>query len=499
MSNQTYQQRGNQNSRMPVSQRRMEGGRALEDNRAAFTAKQLKQGETAQRVEEEDALLKEKTGTTQRVKNDEEKTAQAKFSGQAPLVQREEQPARPNNTGLPDNLKNGIESLSGLSMDNVKVHYNSVKPRQLNALAYAQGTDIHVGPGQEKHLPHEAWHVVQQAQGRVRPTMQMKDEDGVAVNDDARLERESDVMGRRAASVGRGERRSIKSAPIDSIVSLSNGPIQRAQADVNYRIDGGGVQNVQGEAVGQGAVGGQTHSEQRVWEGIEDVLTTALGQGRNVNVTFSVDTTICHLCSPWFENTVWVALNNANNGGTFHLFVEVGGAQVEVVGNNTIWPNEIADAPTWNRLGEFERMDRFLTDNRDKDGERQEGELSNHVASLFNDLKEQMAIGQITEADVEQCLAMAKTDACRVQVAAYNFRTHQGAEDPNAMEATMNEIDLFEVMSSGRLGATPDFSYDGGLEIGQNNWRQTLTYYFQGWLENWIDENLEERRIQGEY
>ncbi len=91
-------------------------------------------------------------------------------------VQRQ---AKPNNTGLPDNLKHGIESLSGTSMDSVKVHYNSSKPAQLNAHAYAQGTDIHLAPGQEKHLPHEAWHVVQQAQGRVKPTMQMKAKTGV--------------------------------------------------------------------------------------------------------------------------------------------------------------------------------------------------------------------------------------------------------------------------------------------------------------------------------
>jgi len=103
---------------------------------------------------------------------------------------------RVNNTGLPDNLKSGIESLSGLSMDAVRVHYNSPQPAQLNALAYAQGTDIHVAPGQEQHLPHEAWHVVQQAQGRVQPTMQMKD--GVPVNDDAGLEHETDVMGAKA-------------------------------------------------------------------------------------------------------------------------------------------------------------------------------------------------------------------------------------------------------------------------------------------------------------
>lgn len=111
---------------------------------------------------------------------------------QAQTAQRAETPAKPNHTGLPDNLKSGIESLSGLSMDNVKVHYNSSQPAQLNALAYAQGTDIHVAPGQEQHLPHEAWHVVQQAQGRVKPTMQTK---GMPVNDDQGLEREADAMG----------------------------------------------------------------------------------------------------------------------------------------------------------------------------------------------------------------------------------------------------------------------------------------------------------------
>jgi len=102
-----------------------------------------------------------------------------------------------NNTGLPDNLKAGVENLSGYSMDDVKVHHNSDKPAQLQAHAYAQGTDIHLGPGQEKHLPHEAWHVVQQKQGRVKPTMQMKGK--INVNDDAGLEKEADVMGEKAA------------------------------------------------------------------------------------------------------------------------------------------------------------------------------------------------------------------------------------------------------------------------------------------------------------
>jgi len=108
----------------------------------------------------------------------------------SPPIQKKE-----NNTGLPDQLKSGIENLSGYSMDDVRVHRNSDQPAQLQAHAFAQGTDIHLAPGQEKHLPHEAWHVVQQKQGKVKPTLQLKK---VKVNDDAGLEKEADVMGQKA-------------------------------------------------------------------------------------------------------------------------------------------------------------------------------------------------------------------------------------------------------------------------------------------------------------
>ena len=130
---------------------------------------------------------------------EEEERVQGQFAS-AELQPQLQQAPRANNTGLPDQLKSGIESLSGLSLDHVRVHYNSSQPAQLNALAYAQGSDIHLAPGQERHLPHEAWHVVQQAQGRVQPTTQMKDD--TPVNDDDALEREADIMGERAMSAG---------------------------------------------------------------------------------------------------------------------------------------------------------------------------------------------------------------------------------------------------------------------------------------------------------
>lgn len=129
-----------------------------------------------------------------------------------------------NKTGLPDRLKSGIENLSGYSMDDVKVHYNSHRPAQLQALAYTQGTDIHVAPRQEHHLPHEAWHVIQQKQGRVKPTMQMKEE--ALISDDARLEKEADVMGRIAQRVGlaKGNFDQIRSNAKQSFGFVDNRP-----------------------------------------------------------------------------------------------------------------------------------------------------------------------------------------------------------------------------------------------------------------------------------
>lgn len=106
------------------------------------------------------------------------------------------QRAEENRTGMPDDLKAGVENLSGIDMSDVRVHYNSDKPANVGALAYTQGTDIHVAPGQERHLPHEAWHVVQQKERRVQPIIQMQE--GMAINDDKKLETEADMMGTKA-------------------------------------------------------------------------------------------------------------------------------------------------------------------------------------------------------------------------------------------------------------------------------------------------------------
>ncbi len=147
----------------------------------------------------------------------------ARLSGQAPggAIQREAA-AAPNRTGLPDQLKQGVEALSGVAMDDVRVHRNSARPAGLQAHAFAQGSDIHLAPGQEQHLPHEAWHVVQQKQGRVRATAQLKA--GVAINDDRGLEHEADMMGARALGTA-----PAATAPVQAVALSGSAPVQCAR------------------------------------------------------------------------------------------------------------------------------------------------------------------------------------------------------------------------------------------------------------------------------
>lgn len=120
--------------------------------------------------------------------------------------------------GLPDKLKNSLEGMSGMDLSNVNVHYNSSKPKSVGALAYAQNNNIFLGRGQEKHLPHEAWHVVQQRQGRVKPTTSLN---GFSINDDKHLEKEADVMGRKALNNRSSQNTQLKKKPTDQQNSKS--------------------------------------------------------------------------------------------------------------------------------------------------------------------------------------------------------------------------------------------------------------------------------------
>jgi hypothetical protein len=124
---------------------------------------------------------------------------------------------------MPDRLKSGVERLSGLDMSAVRVRRNSATPASLGALASTQGTRIELGPGQERHLGHEAWHVVQQMQGRVVA----RTDGGRAINADAGLEREAEVMGARAVRAVGGRVGKLRKVALDE----HSAPIQRRVPD----------------------------------------------------------------------------------------------------------------------------------------------------------------------------------------------------------------------------------------------------------------------------
>ena len=134
-------------------------------------------------------------------------------------------PSPPRGTGsaLPGPLRVGIERLSGMAMDDVSVHRDSPRPARLLAAAYTQGNEIHLGPGQERHLAHEAWHVVQQRQRRVPATTRVA---GAEINTDASLEREADAMGAQAAGIGSGPEPRSPGAQVSGAPSTS-APLQR--------------------------------------------------------------------------------------------------------------------------------------------------------------------------------------------------------------------------------------------------------------------------------
>lgn len=148
-----------------------------------------------------------------------------------------------NTTGIPDNIKHGIESLSGISLDDVKVYYNSPKPAEIDAHAYAEGTNVYIAPGQEEYLPHELWHIVQQKQGIVRGTTKVN---GKKVNDQEKLEKEATDQGDKAKKGGTKTtslEEPVSSAPpqdiIQAVFIFSINPADYTVKDSKYfRIQG---------------------------------------------------------------------------------------------------------------------------------------------------------------------------------------------------------------------------------------------------------------------
>ncbi|OJJ23595.1 hypothetical protein BKI52_04330 [marine bacterium AO1-C] len=122
-------------------------------------------------------------------------------------------------------VKTNVGNITGVDVSDAKVHYNSNKPAQIKAEAYAQGNEVHLAPGKEQHLGHELAHVVQQKQGRVQPTIQGNN--GVGINNDPQLEHEADAIGAKAHQTSQTKQQ----------------PLQRKQASGNAVIQQKGRKN----------------------------------------------------------------------------------------------------------------------------------------------------------------------------------------------------------------------------------------------------------------
>ncbi|MCA8991600.1 MAG: DUF4157 domain-containing protein [Planctomycetaceae bacterium] len=297
---------------------------------------------------------------------------------------------RPNQTGMPDRLKVGLEQLSGFDLSDVRVHYNSARPAQLNALAYAQGQDIHIGPGQQKHLPHEGWHVVQQMQERVKPTTRVN---GALINDDRRLEREADVMGTRAVNLQLRHHLSVTQLEEHNLFDRRTGPVasidirkpcgtqcggetfrdnSKPQSDATKpvvqlttaTVTTNGRSSGKGECkVTERGKGGVSHAEQKSWKESLPSIKNAFEDGANEKVTveFNVDQTICVACMNWFENSAFKELQKLadKHRKRFELKVTVRGKTITILGQGeTSWPAGVGDEM---RLSLIEELRDILT------------------------------------------------------------------------------------------------------------------------------------------
>ncbi len=173
---------------------------------------ELLQGKSAAQMQlDEEEELQGKFAAQRQPLEEEEEPIQGKFTAQRQLEEEEELQGKftaqmksdENRTGMPDDLKANMESAFNTDFSDVRVHPDSGKATEVGALAYTQGTDVHFAPGQFKPessagqqlLGHELTHVVQQGQGRVKPTGEVA---GLPVNDSPDLENEADRMAKKA-------------------------------------------------------------------------------------------------------------------------------------------------------------------------------------------------------------------------------------------------------------------------------------------------------------
>lgn len=184
-------------------------------------------------------------------------------------------------------VKSQMESAFGTDFSSVRVHANAEANKlneALNARAFTTGQDIFFRQGEyspnssqgKELLAHELTHTVQQMEGRVKPTTQAE---GVPINDDVGLEREADVMGKKALQ-RKQEEQGIpsESGVIDKTIGSPERPVrlQTLSTDTYQQKDNKvNFQTVQLQSVEAAALGVD----------ITDKVLSSAGGGSDLEIT----------------------------------------------------------------------------------------------------------------------------------------------------------------------------------------------------------------------
>lgn len=135
----------------------------------------------------------------------------------------------PNQTGLPTDVLGKMEGFFQQDFSAVRVHADSSRADHLGARAFAQGNQVHFGPGEfqprsaggKQVIGHELAHVVQQGQGKVGGG---SGTGGTRVNQDPALESEADRLGARAAGAGSSPSLAAQLSAVDGREPSRAGP-----------------------------------------------------------------------------------------------------------------------------------------------------------------------------------------------------------------------------------------------------------------------------------
>lgn len=216
-----------------------------------------------------------------------------------------------------------------------------------------------------------------------------------------------------------------------------------------------------------------------------------------MSVTFTVDTAICGGCSPWFEQIVYRELQAAatTGGTTFTLRVEVNGKSLTVEGGNTIWPPEIADAPTFERLPMMERSMRYLRENRDEAGKVREvrNDYVDVQVNSLDDLLRDYEHHGLTLHEIEETMSRARKKVVNAQQGRFDEQKAEQTLDSHLKEQTFSKI-----VGSGGF-TLPAMSNKPNFHDRVEDWLRQLELNFTGWMTSEAEEHFEPYEHKTDY